>query len=153
MKDLRMLAKNPDMRPQVIADCVTLIDQQIKSKKGLSGMAVKAAYGLVKALKPSMIEKSVDSLLNAFTEQLQVYYQHYQEEGFNGSLEQYLSARASDVAESLLQITDRRANSSSNKTAVKAYNKLRPKGKEHVEIAVPEIGKLLDKHVVNLPNI
>ncbi|MFN3533670.1 MAG: DUF6918 family protein [Candidatus Brocadia sp.] len=152
MKDLRMLAKNPDLRPQVIADCVTLIDQQIKTKKGLSGMAVKTAYGLVKALKPSMIEKSADSLLNAFTEQLQVYYQHYQEEGSNGSLEQYLSARASNVAESLLQITDRRASLSRNKTAVKAYNKLRPKGKEHVEIAVPEIGKLLDKHVVNLSN-
>lgn len=148
-----MLAKNPDMRPHVVTDCVTLIDQQIKSKKGLTGMAVKTAYGLVKALKPSMIEKSVGSLLNAFTEQLQVYYHRYQEEGFNGSLEQYLSARASDVAESLLQITDRRASLSSNKTAVKAYNKLRPKGKEHVEIAVPEIGRLLDKHVVNLPNI
>ena len=147
-----MLAKNPDTRPLVIADCVTLIDQQIKLKKGLSGVAVKTAYGLVKVLKLRMIEKSVDSLLNDFTERLQIFYHHYQEEGSTSSLEQYLGARAGEVAESLLQVTDQRANRSSNKTVIKAYNKLRPKGKEHVEIAVPELGKLLDKYVGDLSN-
>lgn len=146
-----MLAKNPDIRPRLVADCVTLIDQQIKSKKGLSGIAMKTAYGLVKALKPRMIERSVNLLLDDFAERLQVYYQHFQAEGSSGSLEQYLSIRTSDVAESLLQITDQRANRSSNKTVIGVYNKLRPKGKEHVEIAVPELGKLLDKYIGELP--
>lgn len=153
MKDLRMLAKDPDIRPRVIADCVTLIDEQITSKKGLSGMVVKTTYGLVKALKPRMIEKSVNSLLEDFIGRLQIYYQHYQEEGSNGSLAQYLSARAGDVAESLLQVTDQRAKSSSNTAVIKVYNKLRPKGKEHVEIAVPELGKLLDKYIGSLTSI
>lgn len=144
------MAKNPGIRPLVVANCVTLIDQQIKSKKGLSSVVVKTAYGLVNALKPRMIEKSVNSLLDDFIEQLQVYYQYYQKEGSNGSLEQYLCARAGDVAESLLQVTDQRAKSSSNMTVIKVYNRLRPKGKEHVEIAVPELGKILDKYLTHI---
>ncbi len=54
------------------------------------------------------------------------------------------------MAESLLRVTDRRAERASNQTIIKAYRKLRPKGKEHVLIAVPRVGALLDKHTANL---
>jgi hypothetical protein len=54
------------------------------------------------------------------------------------------------MAEALLSITDQRARRASNKTMVKAYNKLRPKGKVHVEAATPGIGRVLDKHVGRL---
>lgn len=151
MKDLKILIENKELRKQLVADCVMLIDNQIQSKKGISGITVKTAYGLVRKLKPKMINRAVNSLLDDFARQLQTYYHHYQEEGSNGSLEQFFSARTGDVAESLLQITDQRANLSSNKTAVKVYHKLRPRGKEHVEIAVPEIGKLLDTFMINIP--
>jgi len=150
VKDLSNLVSEETSRQQVIQDCVSLIDGEVRSKKGLGGVAVKAAYAVVKAIHPKIISESVNNLLDDFIGQLQTFYARYQEEGASGSLESYLLARSSEVAESLLSITDRRAQRANNKTLVKAYNKLRPKGKVHVEAAAPGIGRVLDKHVGRL---
>lgn len=150
MKDLNNLTTQPETRAQLISDCVDLINAEVKSKKGFSGAAVKAAFAIVKAIKPRILEDSVDSLLDEFTEALQPFYARYQEEGASGTLERYLEGRAPDVAEGLLSITDRRADRAKNKTMVKAYRKLRPKGKIHVEQATPGIGRVLDKHIPSL---
>lgn len=150
MKDLSNLVNKPEQRQLVIRDCVDLVNAEVKSKKGLGGAAVKAAFAVVKAIKPRILEESVDGLLDDFTVAVQPFYERYQQEGSTGTLETYLSARASDVAEALLAITDRRAERAKNKTMVKAYFKLRPKGKVHVEQATPGIGRVLDKHVPTL---
>ena len=39
-------------RPKVVADCGKLIEEEVDSKGGLSGFAVKAAFAVVKAVKP-----------------------------------------------------------------------------------------------------
>ncbi|MCC6750747.1 MAG: hypothetical protein IT371_24030 [Deltaproteobacteria bacterium] len=150
MKDLRTIASDPEKRKTLIKDCVELLDSEVKSKTGLSGIAVKTAYGLVKAIKPGVVEESFDNLLDDFTEVLQSYFQKYQEEGSRGTVEAYLAARSADVAESLLGITDRRAAKSSSRTMVKAYEKLRPKGKTHVESAVPRMGRMIEKHAATM---
>ena len=36
--------KDPAKRPAVIVDCEQLLDAEVKDKKGLSGLAVKAAF-------------------------------------------------------------------------------------------------------------
>jgi hypothetical protein len=149
VKDLKHLAEDETKRGAVIADCVELVKAEVKSKRGIAGVAVKAGFAVVKAIKPKILEESVDSLLDDFVAALQPYFQRFQEEGAS-KLEAYLPQRASDVAESLLTITDARAERASNKTLVKAYYKLRPKGKVHVEQATPGIGRVLDKHVPDL---
>lgn len=150
MKELKNLTSQPDKRTELVSDCADLINAEVKSKKGISGAAVKAAFAIVKALKPGVIEESVDNLLDEFTDALQPYYASFQEQGESGTLESFLESRAGDVAESLLAITDRKADRAKNKTMVKAYRKLRPKGKIHVEVATPGIGRVLDKHVPSL---
>jgi hypothetical protein len=150
VKDLRNLVNKPEQRELVVRDCVDLVNAEVKSKKGLGGVAVKAAFAVVKAIKPRILEESVDSLLDEFTAAVQPFYERFQQEGNTGTLETYLSARAPDVAEALLSITDRRADRAKNKTMVKAYHKLRPKGKVHVEQATPGIGRVLDKHIPSL---
>lgn len=145
MKQLKSIIEGESQRAAVIGDCVQLINTEVKSKRGLSGAAVKAAFAVVKALKPRILEESVDGLLDDFIDVLQPYYEGFQQDG-SGKLETYLDRRGDQVAESLLGITDRRAERASNKTLVKAYKKLRPKGKVHVEQAVPGIGRVLDKH-------
>jgi hypothetical protein len=149
VKQLKSIIEGENQRPEVIDDCVQLINAEVKSKRGFSGAAVKAAFAVVKALKPRILEESVDGLLDDFVEVLQPYYEGFQQDG-SGRLETYLDRRADQVAESLLGITDRRAERASNKTLVKAYKKLRPKGKVHVEQAVPGIGRVLDKHIVKI---
>ena len=39
----------PDTRPQVTADCLTLIRQEVSAKSGVSGATVKLAYKTVNA--------------------------------------------------------------------------------------------------------
>ncbi len=147
MKELKNIVADTAKRQDVIRDCVALINTEVKSKKGFSGTMVKAAFAVVKAIKPKILEETVDALLDEFVEAIQPYYARFQEQGGSSTLEAYLPLQASDVAESLLSITDRRAERAKNKTLVKAYNGLRPKGKPHVEQAIPGIGRVLDKHI------
>jgi hypothetical protein len=150
VKDLKNLISEPKKREALITDCVHLVGAEVKSKTGLGGMAVKAAFAVVKAFRPRILEDSVDGLLNEFVAVLQPFYERYQGEGSAGTLEAYLGSRASEVADQLLSITDGRAERTRHKTLAKAYYQLRPKGKVHVEQATPGIGRVLDKHVGSL---
>ena len=150
MKQLKDLVEDPTKREKIINDCVVLIDEEVASKRGFSGAAVKAAYMVVKKIKPGIIRESVDNLCEEFIGEAQPFYEKYQEAGEKGTLEQYFRPRASDVAEALLGVTDRRAERASNKTMVKAYKRLRPKGKQHVEAAAPGVGRMLDKSIGSL---
>jgi len=150
VKQLNDLIGDPSRRTPVINDCVQLIHDEVKAKKGFTGIAVKGAFKLVLALKPTILQESVDSLLNDFVGKLQPFYEQYQEAGEVGTLSAFMGGQSSNVAESLLSITDARAQRASNKTLVKAYNSLRPKGKVHVEAAAPGIGRVLDKHIGSL---
>jgi hypothetical protein len=150
MKELQSLASDPAKRGELVADCSALVNSEVKSKGGLGGMAVKAAFAVVKAFKPRIIEDTVDGMLDDFVTELQPFYREYQDAGSPGTLESWLPQRGADVAERLLAITDRRAKASSKQSLTNAYFKLRPKGKEHVTTAIPGVGRVLDKHVGKL---
>lgn len=150
MRRLSSLVEDTGSRQSLVRDCVRLIENEVRSKKGVSGMAVKTAFSVVKAIRPGIITQSVDGLLDELVSQIQPLFENYQSEGSSTTLEAYLGARADDVAEGLLAVTDRRAQRARNRTLVKAYQKLRPKGKRHVVVAVPALGALLDRHTARL---
>jgi len=147
VQDLATLVSQPERRRAVVEDCVKLVESEVRAKSGITGFAVKTAFTVVKALKPTMIHELVEALLDEFVGQLDPFYAEHQREGSAESLERYLAARSDRVAESLLAVTDRRAERSTHRTLVGAYQKLRPKGKEHVLAAVPGVGRVLDRHV------
>ena len=64
----------PGNRPRVISDCVTLIQEEVDSKGGLSGLAVKAAFAVVKAVKPGFINEAVDHMLDDFVKRLEPFW-------------------------------------------------------------------------------
>lgn len=135
----------PENRPQVVTDAQELIDAEVADKSGVSGMAVKGGYSMVKKLKPGIINDAVDSLLDDFTDRLAPYYAEYRTDG-SGSLADYFNGRSDEIADALLAITDERAERSQRPTIRKAYEKLRPKGKENVEESLPRFGDLIEKH-------
>lgn len=139
------VAKSP-VRERVVADCVALIDEEVKAKSGLSGVAVKGAYGTVKTIKPRFIPEVVDTLLDEWVAKLEPYYGKWRGGG-KGSLAEFLTARSDDVAEDLLAVTDARAGRTKHKTASKLYNKMRPSAKRNVSSAVPKLGALMEKHI------
>lgn len=133
-------------RDSVIDDCVTLIDNEVSAKGGLTGLAVKASYGVVKKVKPGIIREAVDRLLDEFVAQVEPFYEDFAKSG-GKDLSGFLTGRSHQVADSLLKITDARASRADNRAIKKAYETLRPQGAKHVEAAVPGISRLLQKHV------
>jgi hypothetical protein len=137
----------PPARDRVVADCASLVDEEVKSKGGISGVAIKGAYGTVKAIKPRFVPEVINALLDDWVAKLEPYYARWRSAG-GGSLAEYLTARSEDVAEDLLKVTDERAGNSKHKTASKLYGKMRPSAKRNVAAAIPKLGALMEKHVL-----
>jgi hypothetical protein len=144
MSTLTEILLAPGNRPKVVVDCNRLIDEEVDSKGGLSGLAVKGAYALVKAVKPGFVSEAVDGMIDDFVKRLEPFYAAAQAK--NEPIGPAMNARAGEVAEALLAISDERAQRSKNGSLKKAYEKLRPTGKKHVEAAVPRIGRLIAKY-------
>jgi hypothetical protein len=134
----------PGNRPKVIADCVQLINEEVDSKGGLTGLAVKGAYALVKAVKPGFVPEAVDHMLDDFVKRLEPFWADAQTK--NEPVGALMNARAPQVADALLAISDERAQRAKQQNLKKAYEKLRPTGKKHVEAAVPRVGRLIAKY-------
>ena len=133
---------DPDTRPALVQASVRVIEAEVGSKGGLKGLAIKTAFKTVKAFKPGIIPDVVNVLIDEFVEKLEPSYAEFQEAGEN-DFGAWILRRSDETAETLLSITDRRADGSRHKTLVKAYRKLRPQGKNHVMAAMPRIGDML----------
>jgi hypothetical protein len=133
-------------RTHDIAECVALVEDEVKSKSGISGIAIKGAYSTVKAIKPGFVNGVIDALFDDWVAKLESHYDRWRGVG-QGSLAEYLTARSEDVAEDLLSVTDGRARVTKHKAASKVYDKLRPSAKKNVSAAVPKLGTLMEKHV------
>ncbi len=145
---LKDILCDPKNRNNVIADAVRLVDSEVAAKGGLSGMAIKAAYKMVSAVKPTLVRDAVDNLLDRFVDRLEPFYADWNGQGKKGSFESFLSARAPQVANALLGVTDDRVKTVENATVKKAYQQLRPQGEKNVEAAVPGLGRALGKYLV-----
>jgi len=143
MSSLNEILTQPGVRPQVIRDAETVIEEEVSSK-GLAGLPIKAAYKVVKAVKPGFVPEVIDNLLGDFSTALDPLFQKAVESG--EPIDRYLTQSAGDAAEALLTITDGRANNAKNPTIKTAYQKLRPTAKKHVEAAIPRVGRLIAKY-------
>lgn len=134
----------PDKRNALIDDALQILDAEVKDKSGLSGMAVKTAFKLVKGVQPGFLRKVVDALLNEFLTQVDPVYQKALTEGLSpGGL---VVKEKTSVAAALLSVTDRRAAEADSELVKKTYAKLRPTAEKHVEAAAPRLSGLLDRH-------
>jgi hypothetical protein len=132
-----------DIKADVVADCVKLMDEQVAAKTGFSGVALKAAYGIVKGVGPSYIPGAIHWLLPEAVAALDPMW----EEGEKlGDPVQYLSQNRSRTADLLLGITDAKIKNSKNEVVRVSYNKLRKSVKSDVEEAVPGLAKILATH-------
>ena len=136
------LGKDP-VRPNVITDCVNLIDAQVKQK----GFMMKTAYATVKGLKKKFVPDVVDSLLDDWLGKLQPHYEKWGAQK-SSSFSDYVIARSDDVAEDLLSVTDARAEKTSHTTAKKLYLRMRDSAKKNVVEAIPELTRTLEKYLV-----
>lgn len=147
MPQLKDVLLQPGKRPQIVTECEQLLDEEVAAKGGLSGLAVKGAFKMVKAVKPGMIREAIDGLLDDFVGRMEPFFGQWQAAGGGTSVADYFAGKSTEIADALLGITDERAARSKNGTLKKAYESLRPQGKKHVTEAMPRLGRLVERHV------
>lgn len=144
MATLVELLGSGDKRARVIDDSLHVLDAEVDDKSGLSGIAIKTAYKIVKGISPGFLRQVVDHLLDDFLKALDPLYQEAVAK--NVAPRAHLQSNPGRVADALLAITDGRARGAKNQLVKGTYEKLRGQAKKHVEAAVPRLGELFDKH-------
>ena len=128
----------------VVEDCLALIDSEVGDKGGLSGLAIKAGYGVVKGIKPGFVKQAVSDLLPEFAKALEPIY--LEAKAKSAPVAEYFKENSTRVADALLAITDAKAQRSKSGAVKGTYEKLRGSAKKNVEAAVPRLGKMVEKH-------
>lgn len=136
---------DPSRLSAVVADAQELIDAEVSDKKGASGLAVKAGYGAVKKVGPSIVPDAVEGLLPGFLERLEPFWADFAANGGAG-FGDYLAARGEEVADALLGVTDEKIEGSDKSAIKKVYSTMRPSAKKNVVEALPRLGALVQKH-------
>lgn len=135
---------DPSKKADVIRDCLDVIDREVADKGGLSGMAIKAGYKAVQGIKPGFIHNVVDDLLPSFAKAVDPIYEEGKSAGKPTA--SHLEANAARIADSLLAITDGKAQRSKSGIVRATYERLRPTAKKNVEQAMPRVARLVEKH-------
>ena len=146
MATLKEQLLNEDTRPTLVVDCCTLIDQEVGRKRGLKGFALKAAYKTIKAIRRGFVSGVVNALLDEWVEELETFYTDFEAAG-ETNFGSFVDRKRSQVAEALLTVTDRRAQSTTHRTAAKLYHRQRPNAKTQVEESVAGLGRVVAKHL------
>ncbi len=139
----------PDVRPRVLQACEDLVESEVHGKSGLTGMAVKGAFKIVKAVKPGIVQELIDHLLPDFAEALEPLHGASLDAARDSgtpvpeAFERHLVSREDETVDALLAVTDRKAEHARTKALKKAYEKLRGAAKGHVAAAVPGLARTL----------
>ncbi len=142
---LQDILLTPDTWPQVTADCLKLIDQEVSDKSGVSAAAVKVAYKTVKTFKPGYLQSMVEALLPDMVNNLQPYWADFSASGA-AEFGDYLVKRSEEVSEVLLSVTDKHAESSQRPAILRAYRAVRGGAAKHIAAALPNVGTLVQKY-------
>ena len=146
MGSLKDVLLAPGLRGKVIEDAIRLIDDEVASKSGVTGFALKAGYKVFKKVKPRVMHEAVDNLLDDFAAAIDPFYQEHLASGRKGSISETLLPKRSGVAQALLSITDRRAEKQEGGVVKATYHKLRPMAVRHTEDAIPGVCRLIDRY-------
>jgi hypothetical protein len=141
---LREVLLDPQKNASVVSDCCKLVDEEVASKGGLSGLAVKAGYAAVKGIKPGFIKEVVEKLLPEFADKLDPLWI---EAKASADATKFMGDQRGRVADALLSVTDGKIKSAKSGVVRGTYDKLRGSAKKNVEEAVPRLARLLEKHV------
>jgi hypothetical protein len=135
----------PDTEPSVVADCMTLIEQEVAGKSGFSAAAVKLAYKTAKTFAKGYLQSTVESLLPDLVTELEPYWADFAASGGSG-FGDYLAKHGDEVSESLLSVTDARAKISERPVIIRAYGTVRGGAAKHIKAALPNVGALVEKY-------
>jgi len=145
MAILQQMLLTEENQPHVVDDCLTLIDQEVSGKSGLSGTAVKLAYKTANTFASGYLRAMVEKLVPEMVGKLEPYWADFSASGA-GDFGDYLVKHGDEVSEALLSVTDAHAETSTRPTILKAYRTVRGGAAKHVTAALPNLGALIQKY-------
>lgn len=143
MASLSEVLADPVRRRRVIDDGVAVIEAEVADKSGLSGVAIKAAFGMVQKLKPGFVGGALNHLMPDFALQIDPIWAECQKSGQEPR--RFFVSNANRIADALLKITDDRARHAAGPVR-STYDRLRPEASKHVQAAMPRLADLVKKH-------
>jgi hypothetical protein len=130
---------DPAVRPRVVEACCSLVDAEVTARGGVTGMAVRAGYRAVSAIRPSMVRDAVDHLLPDFAAALEPLHA----EAPGSAFEAHLRSNAALAAEALLGVTDGRIEHAKSAIVRKTYSGLRRIARGQLEASMPALARTL----------
>jgi len=148
MKSLQEMMKDPKTYESVLQDSARVLDEEVAKKSGLSGLALKGAYKLLKSVKQGKaVRKVLEVLIPDFINKLDPYYQRYQAEGQGKRWSEFIRPHFDTLADDFLAVTDAKARAADNAQIRKTYEKLRPRAREDVVAAMPALASLMERYI------
>ena len=135
----------PDTQPHVVDDCQKLIEEELATKSGVSGTAVKVAYKTANSFASGYLRSKIEQLVPEMVIQLEPFWADFSASGSSG-FGDYLAKRGDEVSAALLAVTDARAAISQRPTIVRAYKAVRPSAAKHITAALPNLGAMVQKY-------
>jgi Family of unknown function (DUF6918) len=142
---LHEMLLTPDVKPRVVADVQALVEQELASKGGISGTAVKVAYKAVTAFAPGYYADTIESMLPDMADKLQPFWADFTASG-GADFGDYLAKRPDEACEAMLAVTDNMASVSQRPAIIKAYKAVRGGAAKNMEPALPGLGALVQKY-------
>jgi hypothetical protein len=135
----------PETQPKVMADCFTLIEEEISDHSGIRGTALKLAYKTVSAVAPGHVRYLMEAMLPQMVDQLEPFWVDFSASG-SSEFGDYLVKRGDEVAQALLSVTDARAAASGRPAVVTAYRAVRGGAGQHIGASLPRVGDLVARY-------
>jgi hypothetical protein len=145
MATLHEMLLAPDVEPKVVTDVLALVDNELASKSGISGTAVKVAFKAITAFAPGYYQETVASMVPDMVDQLAPFWADFQASG-GGDFGDYLSKRSDEVGPAMLKVTDAMRDRSGRAAVVKAYSAVRNGAGKHIDAALPNLGAMVQKY-------
>ncbi len=142
---LQEILLTPETQPKVMADCYTLIEQEVSANSGIRGTALKLAYKTISAVAPGHVRYLMEAMLPPMVDQLEPFWADFTASG-SSEFGDYLVKRGDEVAEALLTVTDARAAASGRPIVVKAYRAVRGGAGQHIGASLPRVGDLVARY-------
>lgn len=143
MASLSEVLADPTKRRRVVDDGVAMIEAEVADKSGLSGIAIKTAFGMVQRIKPGFVGGTLNHLLDDFAKKVDPFWLDCQAK--QADPRTFFQQNGATVSNALLSITDDRARKAEGPVK-STYDKLRPEAQKHVTAAMPRLADLLRKH-------
>jgi hypothetical protein len=135
----------PDTQPLVVDDSQKLIEQELSTKSGVSGTAVKVAYKTANSFASGYLRGKIEQLVPEMVIQLEPFWADFTVSG-SSDFGDYLVKRGDEVSEALLTVTDAHGAQSNRPTIVKAYKAVRGSAGKHITAALPNLGAMVQKY-------